>query len=107
MKSWIDVLREESQKPGKSQAKVAKELKVSPATISLILKESYTGDVDRIETLVRGKFMKETVMCPIMAAISKDRCLEEQSKPFSAHNPMRAKLYKACKNCIHNKNKGK
>lgn len=103
--TWLEALRKETQKPKMSQAQIARDMKVSGATISLVLKGKYPGDMDRIETIVRGKYMHETVMCPILSEIALDRCLEEQVKPFSSHNPTRAQLFKACRTCKHNKKK--
>lgn len=104
MTDWIEALREACAES--SQKKIGKELGVSATTINLCLKGTYIGRTDRIEELVRGKYMNETVNCPLLAEITKDKCLEEQNRDFSGNSPLRVKLFKACQNCKHNKNRG-
>ena len=97
MKSnWLDVLRSECEPPS-SQRQVAKELGVSPAQISLALKGKYAGDIERLEQLVLGRYMKQVVNCPVLGEISIDKCIWHQEREFAATNPQRVMLYKACR----------
>ncbi len=99
MSEWIDVLRQECEKT--SQAAVARRLGVSGALVNQVLKGSYKGNVCRVEELVRGTFMQETVCCPVMGEVSKRRCLDEQTRPFAPTNPQRVQLYRTCRECNH------
>ncbi|CAH0528287.1 hypothetical protein CTH30272_01962 [Allocatenococcus thiocycli] len=101
--NWLDVLRSECEPPS-SQRQVAKELGVSPAQISLALKGKYAGDIERLEQLVLGRYMKQVVNCPVLGEISIDKCIWHQEREFAATNPQRVMLYKACRSgCPHSK----
>ncbi len=54
---------------------------------------------------IRGALMGETVLCPILDEIGRDRCLTEQAKPFAATNSTRARLFHACKTCPNRQQK--
>lgn len=86
-----------------SQSKVAEELNVSTAVISTLLKDKYTGNVERMEQRIRGQYMAETVRCPVMGDLSKRSCLDNQALPQAFTNPMRAALGRACKTCPNRK----
>lgn len=101
MSDWKSVLAERCTRD--TQAAVARALGVSPAMINKVLKGSYEGSEVRLEALVRGTFMKETVVCPVVGEISKRRCLDGQARPFAATNPQRVALYRACRNGCPNK----
>lgn len=99
MNDWLSVLKDECDRL--SQAAVARRLGVSGALVNQVLKGTYKGNVSRIEELVRGTFMQETVFCPVMGEVSKRRCLDEQVRPFAPTNPQRVQVYRACKDCNH------
>jgi len=85
-----------------SQNKVSKLIGYSGATVSLVLSRTYKGDLKTIEQAVRGAFMKETVLCPVLGELAKHECLANQKKPFSTANSMRISVFKACHNtCPH------
>jgi hypothetical protein len=86
-----------------SQSAVAKQLDVSPAMINQTLKNAYKGNLSRLETRVRGEFMKEVVMCPVLGEINSRDCLDHSGKKFSATNPLRVQLFKACRTCPNNR----
>lgn len=98
---WVDVLREQCKKA--SQKKTADKIGYSPAVVNQVLKGTYKGDVVAVEQAVRGALMNTTVDCPVMGAMLGDECLRHQRQPFAATNPMRLKLYKACRNGCPNK----
>lgn len=85
--------------------RVAKRLGYSGATISYVLSRKYPGDLDRVFATIRGALMGETVMCPILGEIGRDRCLTEQAKPFAATNSTRARLFHACRTCPNRQQK--
>ncbi len=86
-----------------SQAKVAKAIGYSAATVNLVLKGSYKGDLNAVEKAFRGAFKAETVTCPVLGEIPAHRCISIQRQPFAATNHQRVLLFKACKVCPHKK----
>lgn len=98
---WIEILREECEPPN-SQRQVAKELGVSCAQISLVLRNAYTGDLTRIQQLVEGKYMNVTLECPVLGKIALHKCRWHQEREFAATNPQRVMLYQMCRSgCPH------
>lgn len=99
---WIMVLAEECDKS--SQSKVAKALGASSTVVSRVLANAYPGDVGKIEALVRGHYMAATVECPVLTEISRQRCIAEQAKPLTFQNPIRRRVYDACRDgCPHSR----
>ncbi|WP_336812299.1 transcriptional regulator [Bosea sp. MMO-172] len=90
----------------RSQHSVAQRLGYSDATISYVLSNRYhNGDLPKLFVTIRGALMGETVECPVLGEIARDQCLDNQGKPFSTANPARARLYRACRRCIHRQQK--
>lgn len=84
---------------------VAERLGYSGAVVSHVLANNYPGDMARVFVAIRGAFMGETVMCPVLDEIGRDRCLSEQVKPFAATSSTRARLFHACKTCPNRQQK--
>lgn len=95
--AWIVELAEECDRS--SQGKVAKRLGVSATVVNQALQNAYTGRLDRLEQRVRGELLRETVQCPVLGEITKRECLDHQSRPYEATNPMRVKLFQTCPRC--------
>lgn len=97
---WIVALAEACQR--ESQTAVARRLGVSGSRISHVLANTYPSPTDRLEQLVRGVYLGAVVNCPVLGEIERDRCLEEQVKPFAATSATRAQLFRACRGgCPH------
>lgn len=97
---WIVALADACQQ--ETQSGVARRLGVSGSQISHVLANNYAGRLDRIEQLVRGAYLGATVNCPVLGEISRDRCMEEQSRPFAATSSLRVTLHRACRaGCPH------
>jgi hypothetical protein len=94
---WIEVLANECDRT--SQPAVARRLEISTSTLNETMRNKYKGRVDRIEAKVRGAYMGATVMCPVIGEIPTDQCLYHQKRPFSAANPTRVALHRACPTC--------
>lgn len=94
---WIAALAAECDKTSQGQA--AKRLGISSAAVNQVLANVYKGRLDRVETRVRGELMRETVACPVLGDISRRDCLDHQKRKFAATNPMRVRLFAACKSC--------
>lgn len=84
---------------------VAQQLGYSDAVVSHVLANKYPGDLPKVFLKIRGALMGETVMCPILDEIGRDRCLTEQAKPFAATNSTRARLFHACRTCPNRQQK--
>lgn len=84
-----------------SQVKTAAELGVSPAVVNNLLKGRYPGDVAGMAERIRGQFMAQTVVCPVMGELGRRHCLDYQSRPLVFTNPTRVALHTACKACEH------
>ncbi len=82
-----------------SQSRVATDLGISGPVVSTLLKDKYTGNVQAMETRIRGQYMAETVACPVMGALSSRDCLDYQARPAAFTNPVRAALSRSCKSC--------
>jgi hypothetical protein len=83
----------------KSQSKVAVELSASTGVVNALLHDKYLGDVDTFADRIRGKYMAQTVQCPVMGTLGRDHCLDNQKRPLVFTNPLRAALATACKTC--------
>ncbi len=94
MSNWKQVLIEQAQQHG--QLAVAKELGVSKTAISQLINDKYPGDLTRMQKLVEGAYMNQVVQCPIMGELSLHEC-DKHQRNTSTSNPLRLKLYKACR----------
>lgn len=102
--NWLEVLRLACETATK--AAVARQLGVSPAMVGLALKGEYKGNIARLQTLVEGSLMSQTVTCPVLGDLRKDRCQDYQNRDpkFAAASPVIMRLYRACRSgCPHSK----
>lgn len=97
----LELLREAVSLHG-SQAKVARMLGYSAATISQVLAGQYKGLLDGFLTRVEEVFGKTEVDCPILGTITYPQCVENRRKPFSSANPHRVRMFQACWSCSNN-----
>lgn len=104
MTDWIDALRRACEQ--ETQASVAERIGYSASVISLVLKGRYRGNIAAVEQAVRGALMDERLECPILGEVRADVCREHQTRPFSATNPVRVRLYRACRRCPNRIEKG-
>jgi hypothetical protein len=85
-----------------SQAQVARDLGVSTTMINMVLHNKYKGSLETIRNRVEGRYLKQTASCPVSGEISIDTCRDNQNRPFSSTNPLRVRLYRACRGgCPH------
>lgn len=82
-----------------SQRLVGDDLGYSAAVISQALRDAYVGDVATLEQRIRGKYMAETVACPVLGDLPRNNCLDNQRRPLAFTNPVRVALHSACKTC--------
>jgi len=99
---WLAVLRKQCEQ--NSQKMVGMQIGYSNAVVNQVLKGTYKGDLNRVESSVKGAFMNEMVACPVVGDVATHICLDYQKKKYSSINPLRVQLYRACRNgCPHSK----
>ncbi|GAB3451983.1 transcriptional regulator [Insolitispirillum peregrinum] len=102
---WVRVLAEQCDLS--SQSKAARQLGYSPATVSLVLAGTYSGDLAKVEMAVRGAYLAALVACPVLGDIPTNDCLSHQRAPFAPTNHVRVQLYRSCHGtCPHTSVKG-
>jgi len=95
---WVRVLAEACA--AESQSRVAKRMGYSAAAVTQVLRRSYAGRTDRLEQAVRDTLMGDAaVACPVLGEITREHCLEEQAKPFTASSRTRVMLARTCPTC--------
>ncbi|MDX8389178.1 MAG: XRE family transcriptional regulator [Mariprofundaceae bacterium] len=100
--TWVNALRKACEK--QSQSTVARDISYSPAVVNQVLKGAYKGDLKAVQQAVEGALMKAVVNCPVLGELASNVCLENQRKPFAAINPIRVRLFSACKTCENRRN---
>lgn len=104
MPDWIEMLARMSDKSSQTQA--GKEIGYSGSVVNAVLRRSYNGDLAKVETAVRGRFMRETVQCPVLGDLAAHVCLQHQklARGFSAGSSFRIRMARACKGgCPHSR----
>tara|TARA_R110002020_G_scaffold34066_35_gene103990 strand:- start:16439 stop:16834 length:396 start_codon:yes stop_codon:yes gene_type:complete len=102
---WVLVLAEACNM--ESQAAVGRQLKYAGSTISQVLSNTYMGDMERFEQVVRGVLMAETVICPRLGETSRNVCQQWQRRPFSTASSNAVAMYQACRSgCPHSRLQG-
>lgn len=94
---WIASLRQACE--ASSQSAVATRIGMSPAVVNQVLKGTYLGNLSNVQKRVEGVLMGVSIDCPIIGEIPLNICVDNQSRPFAATNPMRVRLHRACKAC--------
>ncbi|MEQ8747324.1 transcriptional regulator [Pyruvatibacter sp.] len=102
MPEWVRVLAEQAD--ATSQNRVAQALGFSAGIVSQVLSNKYPGRLDRIEQSVSGLYLGATVECPVLGEIRRDHCAREQKRGLTFENPIRPKVYRACRDgCPHSR----
>lgn len=97
---WVETLAEEAGRT--TGADVARRIGYSDAVVSSVIARKYKGRLDNVEARVSGALMGVTVDCAVLGEIARDRCIDEQGRPFSSSSSVRARLYRACRGgCQH------
>jgi len=86
-----------------SQSKVAKRIGYSAAAVSQALSGKYGGDLTTLLSRVEEVYGSRLVICPVLDEISITRCAIERRTTFSGSNPVRVRLFKACRVCGNNR----
>lgn len=102
MPDWVRLLAEACA--ASSQNQVAKRLGVSATLVSNVLAARYTGDMERIEDIVRGVYDRKVVDCPAMGELASDQCRKWRAKAAKGGtaSAMVVIMRRACNRCpIH------
>lgn len=102
---WIVALRRACVES--SQVKVAQRLGVSQTTLNQVLNGKYPASTKRIEQLVRGALMNESVKCPAVGKLTKERCQDAQDrlKPGRPKDSVWQLLNANCPTCPHSRSR--
>ena len=100
---WIDVLQQQCQQLGRT--KVAEQIGYGKTVISQVLNDKYPGNLSEVEKAVRGAFLGDTVMCPVLDEIGVNLCQQYHKNKPSTVNPTRVRLARTCPGCEHNSTK--
>ncbi|BDD85964.1 helix-turn-helix domain-containing protein [Desulfofustis limnaeus] len=99
---WLAILEREIAAKGRGQ--VARELGVSPSTLSLVLSGKYPASTEKIENRVAEIYGEDgLVNCPMLGEIEPARCADNwqrAQKIKAAGNPATIRLYRACRSCL-------
>lgn len=102
MPDWVRVLAEEAGRS--SMGAVARRIGYSTGVVSAVIANKYKGDLGSVEARVRGALLSEEVECPVLGAVRKDRCVDEQKKNFTGTSALRTRLFNACRGgCVHSR----
>jgi hypothetical protein len=83
-----------------SQSRAAEAIGYSAATVSLVIRRAYTGDLTRVEQAVRGAWMGDTVSCPAQhVEMPAHQCVAWQRKPYDSSNHQTVRMFTACRSC--------
>ncbi|MBX9752289.1 MAG: hypothetical protein K5Q68_22055 [Roseococcus sp.] len=86
-----------------SQSQAAKRIGYSAATISLILRRGYPGELTRVEQAVRGAWMGDTVACPALhQELPTNECVGWQRRKYDPSNHQTVRMFMACRSCPQN-----
>ena len=97
---WIKELAAACDRLG--QKEIAKRIGYSSSVVSQVINNKYPGDLERVRDQVEGVLMNRVVDCPMLGDITLDVCRGHQRRKFSATNPMRVQMFRACRNgCPH------
>lgn len=97
MSAWLEELRRSATAEG--QSATARRIGYSATVVCQVLKGTYKGDLNRVQSAVEGALMHATVDCPVIGDLPLQRCIEHQRGPRRFTNPMRVQLAHTCPTC--------
>ena len=100
MADWVDDLNGAVDEFG--QSVVARRLGCSPATISQLRTRQYPAATGKWQKRFEAAYGAGGVECPVLGEITREACGGHRRRPFAATNPMRVKLFHACRKCVNN-----
>lgn len=99
MPDWIGVVAEKCATM--TQRQVAERLGYSAGMVNQLLRAKYKGNLAAIEDAVRGAWMGQTVVCPVMGTIPSDTCQAwmRKARQFVPTSNNRVRMFRACNAC--------
>lgn len=99
---WLELLRQRAEVAGSMVA--AREIGVSPTTVSLLLSGKYPASTDKMAQRVMNMYGRNgKVSCPILGEIEPGKCAELWNKAqhlgVKSGNPRMIRQHKACLKC--------
>jgi hypothetical protein len=99
---WVRRLAEECDRT--SLRRTAARIGVSPAYVSIALNRR-RAELGFVQARAERALPAGGLACPVLGEISGADCAREQAAPFSSANPVRVRLYSACRGgCPHFRN---
>ncbi|MDR1359464.1 MAG: transcriptional regulator [Deltaproteobacteria bacterium] len=92
---WVRLLAKECDRT--SLRRAAARIGVSPAYVSLALNRR-RAELGFVQVRAESALLAQNVACPVLGEISGAECVRERAAPFSSANPLRVRLYAACRN---------
>lgn len=90
---WIELLATACD--GRSLRKVASDLNVSPAIVSLALRNRHHAPLDFIRHRVESILGGAIIPCPVLGPIARADCEAHQKLPYMSINPLYVQLFRA------------
>ncbi len=91
-----------------SQNRVAARLSVSASTVSQLIRNSYPGNMARMEARVRAVLLDKDIRCPALGSISGEACLKwrDRTGKLTSASPAIVAMFRSCRACpLHTKAK--
>ncbi|WP_207903902.1 helix-turn-helix domain-containing protein [Martelella mediterranea] len=100
---WIETLRAEADKPGRTKSAIARELGISRPAVSLIIAGKYTARLEKVAVKIAARVMAlygSRVWCAhLHTSISNEQCQDNRDAPMTMSDPVRLKQWAACRAC--------
>lgn len=81
-------------------AQVARDIGYSTTAVSQVANDKYSGDPAKILARVEEVYGGSFVQCPGLGEqLSLAKCADWRRKPFAGTNPLRVRMFQACKVC--------
>lgn len=94
---WVRMLAEYCD--ANTQAAAAKLIRYSASLVNQVLKNRYTGDLEKVKSRVETALKAELVRCPILGTIGGGECVKHQNTPYNPANHQAVALYRQCRRC--------
>lgn len=104
--TWLDLLRAEVAKEGKTVTSVAAEIGMPRPSLSLLLNDNYPAAVAKKAAKFESKVLSlftDQLVCPHLGkAIGRDTCRTFAARPMTTSSPVKVKQFMACRDCPKN-----
>ncbi len=97
--AWVEALATTCDQT--SQHRAAKRIGYSAATVSLVLKGSYTGHLTAVERAVNAGILDARVECPVAGDIPLADCIINQKPATRFTNQRQIQFLRTCPTCPH------